>query len=142
MFEASEYDPDAHLTIGELEFRFQPTVHYVSCWAMRVSNGVDGGLFYSADTGPSVILVPFAMGINVMVAEGAERRNSQEPFEFRGHLTPTEAGMLARQTAAKILVLSHLRVEDNPIPAVEEARNAFGGRVRLASPGLLLNWTS
>ena len=60
VFEVNQYEPDELLRIGELEFRFFPTVHYVPCWAMRISNGVDGDLFYSADTGPAANLAAAA----------------------------------------------------------------------------------
>ncbi|HLL49073.1 MAG TPA: MBL fold metallo-hydrolase, partial [Thermomicrobiales bacterium] len=39
VFNAREYDPGATLDIEDLQFRFQPTEHFVPCWAARVSNG-------------------------------------------------------------------------------------------------------
>jgi ribonuclease BN (tRNA processing enzyme) len=54
---------NAVLTIGELQFQFHRTVHDVPCWAMRVSNGVNGDLFYTADTGPAAHLVAAATGL-------------------------------------------------------------------------------
>jgi ribonuclease BN (tRNA processing enzyme) len=142
VFESREYDPESTLRIGELDIRFHPTVHYVPCWAMRVSNGIDGDLFYTADTGPSAQLAPFARGSYVVIAEGTERGEPQASLVTRGHLTPGEAGALARAADAELLVLSHLWGEDNPFTAVEEARAAFGGPVELATPGLRLGWTT
>ena len=69
VFEVNQYEPDELLRIGELEFRF-PTVHYVPCWAMRISNGVDGDLFYSADTGPAA---------NLAAAAGGKSSSLKEP---------------------------------------------------------------
>ena len=140
VFDLHEYDPHTVLTIGELQFRFQPTVHYVPCWAMRVSNGADGDLFYTADTGPAAKLALFAKGAHVMIAEGTDSGGSQEPIEARGHLTPTEAGALAKEAAVRILVLSHLWAEDDPFSALHEASAAFGGPTELAMPGLQVNW--
>ena len=140
VFEVREYEPDAFLTIGELEFRFHPTVHYVPCWAVRISNGIDGDLFYTADTGPAANLASAAAGSHVMVAEGTNTRGSQEPYASRGHMTPAEAGALARQADARTLLLSHIWAEDDPFQAVREASEMFGGPVDLATPGLRLSW--
>jgi ribonuclease BN (tRNA processing enzyme) len=140
VFDAKLYDPDALLAIGELQLRFHPTVHYDPCWAVRISNGVDGDLFYTADTGPAANLAAAANGSRVLVAEGTERENSRELFESRGHMTPAEAGALARDAGVKVLVLSHLWVEDDPFRAVSEATRMFGGAVELATPGLRMGW--
>jgi ribonuclease BN (tRNA processing enzyme) len=140
VFEANQYDPDALLRIGELLLSFHPTVHFVPCWAMRISNGVDGDLFYTADTGPAANLATAASGSQVIVAEGTEREDTQEPFESRGHMTPTEAAALARDAGANLLVLSHLWVEHDPFRAVSEASRVFGGEVALATPGLHVGW--
>jgi ribonuclease BN (tRNA processing enzyme) len=140
VFDVRQYEPDASLSIGELEFRFYPTVHYVPCWAMRISNGVEGDLFYTADTGPAADLPSAAAGSHIVVAEGTATAGSQEPYASRGHMTPAEAGALAREAGATRLVLSHLWAENDPFRSVEEAETAFGGPVELATPGLCVNW--
>ena len=140
VFDAREYDPDLALHVGELRLAFQPTVHYVPCWAARVSNGSDGDLLYTADTGPAANLGSFSRGASVMIAEGTNSGTSKEPFATRGHLTPKEAGALAKEANVKVLVLSHLWAEDDPISAVQEAELAFRGRVVLAAPGSRLGW--
>jgi ribonuclease BN (tRNA processing enzyme) len=140
VFTAREFDPTAVLTIGEIMFRFHPTVHYVPCWAIRATNNRDGDLFYTADTGPTADLGSFATGSFVVVAEGAAQVETAEPFETRGHLTPAEAGTLASQANARILVLSHLWAENDPFKALEQARLEFGGQVELATPGLVIEW--
>jgi ribonuclease BN (tRNA processing enzyme) len=140
VFDANQFDPDTLLTIGELQLQFHPTVHYIPCWAVRVSNGVDGDLFYTADTGPAANLAAAATESQVIVAEGTERENSREPYETRGHMTPAEAGALARDAGAKVLVLTHIWVEDDPFRAAKEASGTFGGAVELATPGLRMAW--
>jgi ribonuclease BN (tRNA processing enzyme) len=140
VFEVNQYEPDEPLKIGELDFRFFRTVHYVPCWAMRISNGVDGDLFYTADTRPAANLAVVAMGSEIIVAEGTDRGKSREPYEARGHMAPGEAGALAREAGARRLVLSHLWVEDDPFRALKEASLAFGGPVQLATPGLHVRW--
>jgi ribonuclease BN (tRNA processing enzyme) len=140
VFDAEEFDPAGELTIGEMSFRFHPTVHYVPCWAIRASNSRAGDLLYTADTGPAASFGSFATGSFVVVAEGTAQAGTAEPIETRGHLTPAEAGALASQANAWILVLSHLWAENDPFNALEEARLVFGGKVELATPGLAIQW--
>ena len=140
VFEVNQYDPDALLTLGALQFQFHPTVHYVPCWAMRISNRVDGDLFYTADTGPAAHLAAAATGSHIILAEGTERETSPEPYESRGHMTPGEAGALALDAGADVLVLTHFWVENDPFLAVREASRVFGAAVQLATPGLRIGW--
>jgi ribonuclease BN (tRNA processing enzyme) len=44
---------------------------------VRISNGVDGDLFYTADTGPAANLAAEATGSRVIVAEGTEREKAK-----------------------------------------------------------------
>ena len=140
VFDVRQYEPDALLRIGNLEFRFHPTVHYVPCWAMRVSNGVERDLFYTADTGPAANLAGAAAGSHIVVAEGAATTESQEPYASRGHMTPVEAGALARKAGATTLLLSHLWTENDPFRSVREASDEFRGPVELATRGFCVSW--
>jgi ribonuclease BN (tRNA processing enzyme) len=140
VFDVRQYEPDMLLTIGELKFRFFPTVHFVPCWAMRISNGSDGDLFYTADSGPAANLASAAAGSRIIVAEGTDATGSHDPFTSRGHMTPAEAGTLAHRAGADTLVLSHLWAEDDPFRAVSEASEKFCKPVELATPGLSVSW--
>ena len=60
-YDVSDYDPDGKLEIGDMSIRFTPTEHYIPCWAARVSvNDPSEDLVYTADTGPTSDLAPFA----------------------------------------------------------------------------------
>jgi ribonuclease BN (tRNA processing enzyme) len=142
VFTIREYDPEDELCIGRFAIRFHPTHHFVPCWAMRVSDGEAGALCYTADTGPTADLHSFAQDAAVLIAEGTEGRASSEPPEVRGHLTPSEAGALARDASAGVLVLSHVWAELNQFQAVTQAQVAFGGPVILAIPGMSITWTA
>lgn len=138
VFDIREYDPSDELHLGPLTLRFRPTVHYVPCWAIRVSTVRDGDLFYTADTGPTADLLPLASGASLVISEGTAIASDEEPFAARGHLTPEEAGMLARDAGAQILLLTHLWAENDPFEALHEAESAFGGPVVLATRGTRL----
>lgn len=135
VFDIHEYDPEAELMLGSLTLRFRSTVHYVPCWAIRVTGGRDGDLFYTADTGPTADLLPLASGAGLVISEGTATLDDGESFAVRGHLTPEEAGILARDAGAQILLLTHLWAENDPFLALHNAESAFGGPVVLASRG-------
>lgn len=144
-FDVSEYDPNQPLHVGPFNLTFQPTVHYVPCWAMRVDDGSRvGALAYTADTGPSADLLPLIAGAEVLVTEGAASDplppDHPESFASRGHLTPSEAGQLARDAEVDTLVLSHLWDEHGLERSRRLATAAFRGRIVVARPGTTVEW--
>lgn len=141
VFTIEEYDPEESLIIGSLTMQFRPTVHYVPCWAIRVSTGGHGDLFYSADTGPSADLLPLASGATMVIVEGTATATNDEPYAERGHLTAAEAGTLARDAGAETLLLTHLWAENDPFEALQQAESTFAGPVVLASRGTHLRVT-
>lgn len=139
-FAVEEYDPTRTLRIGDAQLSFAPTVHYVPCWAIRVSDGAEGDLVYTADTGPAADLRGFADGAAVVVAEGTSLEPSPESFEERGHLTAAEAAELAGRAGAGTLVLTHLWEERGFDAYRTQAAAVFPGRIELARPGLEITW--
>jgi ribonuclease BN (tRNA processing enzyme) len=141
VFDVAEYDPAQTVTIADATISFAPTIHYLPCWAMRVSaSGANGDLFYSADTGPAADLAGLASGCAVAVIESTFINPTNEPFNTRGHLTATEAGELAERAGAKALVLTHLCEEFGFDNYRERASEVFEGRIELARPGLTVEW--
>lgn len=141
VFAVAEYDPNEPLTIGDATVTFAPTVHYVPCWAMRLTDGAPAGdLGYTADTGPTAMLTDLLRGVRVLIAEGNWLQAPPKSTEELGHLTVTEAALLARTAGARTLVLTHLW-EENGIDACRDAAvAAFDGLVEVARPGLCLAW--
>ncbi len=141
VFDVAEYDPSGQVEVGEAVARFTPTVHYVPCWAIRLESRVEtASLFYTADNGPAVDLVPFGRPARVVVAEATLLDQGDEPFASRGHLTAAEAGDLAREIGAETLVVTHLWEDLGLERYREQAARSFGSRVELASPGLRIEW--
>ncbi len=54
---------------------------------------------------------------------------------MRGHLTPREAGEHGKAAGARRLVLTHISDELDWLWAVDEATDAFGSKVELATEG-------
>ncbi|MCL5265420.1 MAG: MBL fold metallo-hydrolase [Chloroflexi bacterium] len=129
VFEIQEFNPSEALKVGHLSLSFAQTVHYIPCWATRVDAGKT--LIYSADSGPSEALVDLAQGGDLLLAEAALLEKKGVPAEA-GHLTPREAGEIAKRAGVARLVLTHFWQEFDAQRMVREAGEAFGGPIELA----------
>jgi ribonuclease BN (tRNA processing enzyme) len=153
-FTLAEYDSDAPLQIGcrgqhpqagtrpiALTVRFQPTSHYIPCWAIRVEDPAGRVLAYTADTGPAADLSPLLAGVQVLVAEAMLLNETAARIDgFRGGSTPAEAAGRALQAGAETLILTHIWEERGREPALRQAARTFTGRLEIALPGLQIEW--
>jgi ribonuclease BN (tRNA processing enzyme) len=141
VLDVRDYDPESELSVGDLSVRFTPTVHYIPCWAARVSNGGSSeDLVYTADTGPTANLAPFAKGAAVLIAEATLPGAGNLPPGERGHQTAAEAARLAADADVDVLVLSHVWEEYGFDAYLADAKSVFSGIVELARPGLKVTW--
>jgi ribonuclease BN (tRNA processing enzyme) len=133
-FELREYDPSEEIEIGPLRISFQPVPHFTETFAMSISstNG-SGRIVYGADSSPTEALTEFARDADLMLVEATLPR--PERTGMRGHLTPGEAGGHARGAGAKRLLLVHISDELDAGWAREQASEAFGGPVEVATHG-------
>jgi len=91
----------------------------------------EGRLVYTGDTGPSGELAAWATGCDLLLAECS----LPEPLGVDIHLTPEQAGDLAREAAARRLVLTHFYP---PVETSDPARAAgarFKGPIAAARDG-------
>ncbi len=137
-FELSEYDPDEHVVIGSLRFRFAEVPHFTRTFAVEVSS-VDGGgrITYGADCGPGPELIEFARETDLLLVEATLEeadRNAQA-----GHMTPAQAGEQGRRAGARRVVLTHISDELDSEWALSEGSDAFGGPLEIAQEGSVFN---
>lgn len=132
-FAIQEYDPAAELTIGDLRLTFAPTQHYIPCWAIRCQAG-SATLIYSADSGPTPVLVEFARAADLFLCE-ATLLTRPTPEERPGHLTAAEAGAIAQEAGVRRLLLTHLWPELGREALLAEAEAVFPGPTALAREG-------
>ena len=140
VFAVGEYDPERPLVVGTAHISFSPTAHFVPCWAIRVEGAPGESLVYTADTGPAAPLAEFAAGTSVLIAEASALDPGDQPAAERGHLTATEAGLLAREAGAQTLVLAHLWEEYGFETLRRQAAGVFSGRIEIARRGLHIEW--
>jgi ribonuclease BN (tRNA processing enzyme) len=91
----------------------------------------EGRLVYTGDTGPSSKLARWAAGADLLLAECSLPAD----MALDTHLTPEQAGELAREAGARRLVLTHFYPPvENSDPA-RVAGGRFGGPVTAARDG-------
>jgi len=138
-FDVHEYDPLATLAIGALTIDFQRSEHPLACWSMRVNLPAGRNLVYTADTADIERLVPFAQGAHVLLSEATLTRTPQPGTEI-SHISPAQAGTLATEIGAKILVLTHMWEENDPHEAIAQAQETFSADIIRAQPGVTIQW--
>lgn len=135
VFDVREYDPEEKLTVAALTISFAPTVHWVPCWAMRVTAGRGGDIGYTADTGREAQLESLLDGVALLVSEATDYAAPTDST-FRGHLSASEAGDLARGIGASALMITHMWEENDIDHSARDAAAAFGKPVLVARPGM------
>lgn len=125
--------PPEPARFGPFTVETVPVRHSVPALAVRVTAG-RASLTYSGDSGECAELLGLATGTDVLVCEAAAAVAT--PGADRVHLTPAQAGALARDAGAGHLVLTHLRPWADPAEALRGARAVYGGPISLAVPGL------
>ncbi len=91
----------------------------------------EGRLVYTGDTGPSSELARWATGCDLLLAECS----LPESMAMDTHLTPERAGELAKEAAAKRLVLTHFYPPVETSDPAKLAGTRFGGPVSAAKDG-------
>ena len=124
-----EYDPGGPaLAIGDARLLFRELIHPGDSHAIRVEAG-GAALVYSGDTAFTPALGEHTAGADVLLTESTALPSSNV------HLPAADAGRIAREAGCKGLVLTHLDVRERAA-ALRQAREAFGGPVHAAIPGL------
>ncbi len=135
-FTIEEYEPGAELTAGGIDLRMHPVPHYGPTHAVEISAPGGGRIVYGADGRYSDELIAAATDADVLIAEATLVEPDPAPLHQRGHMSPAEAGTLARKANAGRLVLTHISDELDPERARAGAAEAFGGPVEVAREGL------
>jgi ribonuclease BN (tRNA processing enzyme) len=91
----------------------------------------EGRLVYTGDTGPSGDLASWAKGCDLLLAECS----LPEALAVDIHLTPAQAGDLAREAGAGRLVLTHFYPPVETSDPVRKASEHFKGPIAAAQDG-------
>lgn len=135
VFDWKIVDTTETVTIGDQQWRFDETDHYVPTFATRI-DAEGSSLVFSSDTGPSFSLQGFvdrAGPIDMALLESTflDRVGNEGIL----HLSATEAGEMAAAAGVTRLVLTHQAPREERPAHVDAARAVFGGDVALAEVG-------
>lgn len=133
-FEMQEYVPTETLLLGDIGVTFHRTEHAAECYAMRFEcNGAC--IVYTADTGEFNQLATFAKPCDLLIAEATMPEDSDQASA--GHLTPSQAGMLAASCNAGSLLLTHLWSERPDAEVIAGAGESYSGPIDVVKPGTI-----
>lgn len=123
-----------NLNIGNMQISFCQTNHPVETYAIKVTNG-ERTIVYTSDTSFSSKdkLINFSKDTDLLICESSLLKSYGFP-EINSHLTAEQAGIIAKESNAKGLILTHFWPEELPQKFVEEAKKVFS-RVIAANEG-------
>ncbi len=116
------------LELGRATVETVPVEHTPESIAFRVTSPGGKSLVYSGDTGYSESLVELSRDTDLMVCESA----FPETHKVSGHLTPAEAGEIARRAGVRRLVLTHFYPQCEAADMEAECRRTYAGPLTLA----------
>ncbi len=125
VFDIGEYDAGSVLRVGDASVRFAPTPHYITTFALR-SEFEGASVTYSADTAPAHPVAELAQDTDLFLCE-ATLLSSESEGQTRGHLSASEAGMLAWQGGVRKLALTHYPMQTNAEELRVAAAEHFDG---------------
>ncbi|RLB42141.1 MAG: ribonuclease Z [Deltaproteobacteria bacterium] len=124
----------ATLEWNELHFKVCSTRHTKESMAIRIDNNRGKSLVYSGDTDVSEDLVTLSKNADVLILEAS----FPEGEKVRGHLTPAEAGIIAKEAGVKRLILTHFYPECLATEIGQACRKHFDGEITVASDHLAI----
>ncbi len=127
-----EAAPDA-IDLGTFSVTTAPTNHNPESIALRFAG--DGASFvYSGDTDRSESLIALARGADLLLLECSFPDDMKVP----GHLTPSEAGRLARDAGVSHVVLTHLYPPVENVDITTLVGTHFPGRITVAEDLMII----
>jgi len=116
-------------TCGSYTVRTAPTMHADCAMATRIERAGGGpAVVYSGDTEYCATLVEIARNADLLILECA----FPEEMQSVGHLSPTLAGRIARESGCKKLLLTHFYPACDESDLLTPLRTEFAGEVILA----------
>ena len=130
-FDRRPIGPQSRVDLGAMTFTFSRTDHSVETLGVRV-DGATRSLGYSADSGPGWGLSELGPGLDLALCEATFLSEMEDSLP---HMSARQAGLSARESGARKLVITHLWPGVDRAAAQAEASAAFGGPVEVAQVG-------
>ncbi len=111
-----------------------PVRHIESSLAWRITSGEGRSLAYTGDTDTCDALTDLARDVDLLLIETSMPDDRKIP----GHLTPSEAGDVARRAGARQVVLTHFYPPCDDADMLAQLRRVYHGPASLAEDGMVL----
>ena len=108
--------------------------HIDSSLAYRITDAEGRSLVYSGDTDVCDELIALAHDADLLLVEAS----FPDAQKVEGHLTPSEAGEIARRSGARRVVLTHFYPPCDEADMLGELRRTYDGEAFLAEDGMRL----
>ena len=119
-------------SIGDQQWKWSQTDHYVETMASRVDVGESSFLF-TADTGPEWDISQLGETVSLAISESTFLSHKER--EGILHLSARQAGAFAQRVNADHLVLSHLAPGESEDDHALQASQVFDGPITVATAG-------
>ncbi|HKY31003.1 MAG TPA: MBL fold metallo-hydrolase [Candidatus Polarisedimenticolia bacterium] len=106
--------------------------HIPSSLGFRVTEDSGRSLAYTGDTAFCEELVELARGVDLLLIEAS----APDGEGVKGHMTPSEAGEVARRAGAGKVVLTHFYPRCDEVDMLAQLRRVWRGEALLAEDGL------
>lgn len=116
------------IDFGDFTVKSIPVEHSDESIAYRTTGSDGKSVVYSGDTDFSDNLVTLAKNADILICESA----LPDELKVAGHLTPSLAGLIARQANVKKLVLTHFYPECDQVDIEKQCRKTWRGPLVLA----------
>ncbi|MFI6940731.1 MBL fold metallo-hydrolase [Streptomyces sp. NPDC050418] len=124
------------LRFGDAELTGHAVPHGIEAYGARITYA-GHVLAYTGDSGPGPELTELARGADVLLAEAyLDRHDGPRVNGPRLHLTPEDAGALAREAGVGTLLITHVGPTLTPDEATARAAAVFGGPTLRAEEGV------
>ena len=128
------------LNFPEYSIKTIPVQHSQAAISYRVESREGHSIVYSGDTDYCQEIIELAKGADVLILECSFPDNRK----MKGHLTPSEAGEIAKQANCGHLILTHLYPPVDELKAEIKIKcpKIFGGKISIAHDDLKLKFES
>lgn len=129
------YQPNEVLDLGEFHLSFCLTVHPIECYAVRIEEVATGEvLVFTADSGWSDALIPFAKKADTLLADCAF---TNDVGRNGIHFTAEEVAELANRAQVKQVLASHIAPQADAELILSQIRERLDETIMLerAQPG-------
>lgn len=131
-FDLQSWQDDEAVTLGPFEIIARQMVHPIAAYGMRITAG-GRTLVYSADTGPTEMLVEFVAGADAFLCEASFVESGDNVPEL--HLTGAEAGHYATAGGIGRLLVTHIPAWTDRAEVESDVKSTWDGPYDLVVTG-------